>query len=884
VKPETPAPVRLEDYLPSPYKVGTVQLDFRLDARKTRVVARITLSRREGTAPGAPLELDGDELVLKHVAIDGIALPQASYSVSPQRLVIDNPPAQAFSLEIETELDPEANSKLMGLYRSNGTWCTQCEADGFRRITYFLDRPDVLAVYTVRIEADETEAPILLSNGNPAARGKVEGTVGGTVGGTGRHYAVWHDPYPKPCYLFALVAGDLAVVTDAFTTRSGRAVELGLYVEHGNEGRTAYAMDALKRSMAWDEEVYGREYDLDVFNVVAVSDFNMGAMENKGLNIFNDKYVLADPEVATDLDYEGIERVIAHEYFHNWTGNRITCRDWFQLCLKEGLTVFRDQEFTADMRSRPVERIGDVRTLRSQQFTEDAGPLAHPVRPTVYSEINNFYTATVYEKGAEVIRMLRTLIGADAFRRGMDLYFERHDGEAATIEEFIACFEAASGRDLDDFMGWYRQAGTPVVEVDDSYDAATKTYRLTLEQRLKPTPGQPVKSPQVIPVRFGLVGSNGADMAFGKVTGAEISGDVLVMTDARHDIIFSGVGERPVPSVFRGFSAPVKAVVKLAQPQMLFLARHDGDPFNRWQAASSLAMLQLVALASGGGAVDADYLRALEEIAGDETLDPAFRALMLTPPSENDIAREIGQNVDPEAVSKAHRALKQAIGETLAERLDGLIEALGGGGAYRPDAESAGRRALGNTAADLRAASGDAAAHARVARRFAEARNMTDRLAALTTLVQSGAPKAEGALAAFYAHFKDVPLVVDKWLAVQAAMPSSDALGRVKALMRHPAFSMRNPNRIRSLIGTFAAGNPSQFGRADGAGFAFVADCVLELDGINPQVAARIAAAFRSWRTLEPGRRGKAEAALQRIAGNAGLSPDVTDIVTRSLA
>lgn len=877
MRTETADPVRLADYVPTPYAIETVRLDVRLDEAATDVVAEIRFLRRQETPAGTPLVLDGDELVLAGLLLDGTPLDAVAYEATPDRLVLATPPADPFTLTITTRLDPAANTKLMGLYRSGGTWCTQCEAEGFRRITYFLDRPDVLAVYTVRMEADRAPAPVLLANGNRVEAGDA---------GHGRHYAVWHDPWPKPAYLFALVAGDLAAITDDFVTRSGRSVELGIYVEHGNESRAAYAMDALKRSMRWDEEAFGREYDLDVFNVVAVSYFNMGAMENKGLNVFNDKYVLADPDVATDTDYAGIEAVIAHEYFHNWTGNRITCRDWFQLCLKEGLTVFRDQEFSSDMRSRPVKRIADVRTLRSHQFPEDGGPLAHPVRPQVYKEINNFYTATVYEKGAEVVRMLQTLIGEDAFRAGMDLYFDRHDGDAATIEDFVACFAEVSGRDLSTFMRWYDQAGTPTVEIRDAYDAAARSYRLSFRQTVPPTPGQPAKLPHVIPVRFGLVGSNGAEMGYSAVTGAELRGDVLVLSEDSHEVVFEGVAERPVPSLFRGFSAPVKPVFGQPLSDLTFLMRHDADPFNRWQSSSTLAMTMLVAgthaVRSGGSAeVDPGYLEALGETVADERLDAAFRALMLAVPGENDIAREIGENVDPDAVAVAHRALRGRIGSALQRVLDPVsgLDA----GSYSPDAASAGRRALANAATDL-LATADPARLAAVHARFERAANMTDRLAALSVLVHRGAPTAEAALDAFHARFGSVPLVVDKWLSVQATNPRGDAVERVKALMDHPSFSLRNPNRTRALIGSFASLNPTQFARADGAGFDLVADAVIALDDINPQVAARILVSFRSWRSYEPGRRARAEAALKRIAAKTPLSRDVADIVERTLA
>src|SRR5580704_3502087 len=579
------APVRLEDYRPPDWLVKTVDLDVSLDETTTRVRATLALEPNPAGVAGAPLVLDGDELTLSSLALDGAPLAADRYSATPGRLSIAAP-ARPLRLDIETIVDPSANTQLMGLYRSSGTYCTQCEAEGFRRITYFPDRPDVMAAFTTRIEADRGEAPVLLSNGNFVRAGE--------VAGTNRHFAVWHDPFPKPCYLFALVGGRLACVSDRFQTMSGRAVELRIYVEPGKEDRCGYALDSLKRAMRWDEEKFGREYDLDIFMIVAVSDFNMGAMENKGLNIFNDKYVLASPETATDADFANIEAVIAHEYFHNWTGNRITCRDWFQLSLKEGLTVFRDQEFSADQRSRPVERIADVRGLRANQFVEDSGPLAHPVRPEVYHEINNFYTSTVYEKGSEVVRMIRTLLGRDTFRKGMDLYFTRHDGQAATVEQFVQCFADVSGRDMTQFMRWYSQAGTPDIKVAPHFDPRAQTYRLDITQTIPPTPGQPDKEPMVIPLAFGLVGKTGSDMPL-TLDGKPFLRGVIELTKPSQSFVFSGVTERPIPSLNRCFSAPIKLGLPIEAEDLRFLAAHDSDPFNRWQAVQSLAMTLLKA-------------------------------------------------------------------------------------------------------------------------------------------------------------------------------------------------------------------------------------------------------------------------------------------------
>lgn len=874
-------PVRLADYRPTPYTISTVDLDVILDPVQTEVTATLAVSRRDGTAAGTALELDGDELTLVSLALDGVAVPPADYIASPSKLVLPKPPADPFTLTVVTRLAPEKNTKLMGLYRSSGNYCTQCEAEGFRRITYFYDRPDVLAVYTTRVEAPKAEAPFLLANGNKVAAGD--------VAGTDRHFAIWNDPFPKPAYLFALVAGDFDVLRDSFDTRSGRTVALEIFVEKGKADRATWAMDSLKRSMAWDERVFGREYDLDIFMIVAVSDFNMGAMENKGLNVFNDKYVLARPETATDADYAHVEGVIAHEYFHNWTGNRITCRDWFQLCLKEGLTVFRDQEFSADERSRPVKRIADVKLLRSHQFPEDAGPLAHPVRPDTYKEINNFYTATVYEKGSEVVRMLKTILGDQGFRAGMDLYFERHDGEAATIEQFLKAFEDACGTDLTQFALWYQQSGTPALSVSASYDATKRTYTLTIEQSCPPTPGQPTKKPMVIPVRFGLVGGDGADMAYSGVTGATVNDDVLILTEPRHEIVFEGIASRPTPSLLRGFSAPVKLDPPLDPADLLFLAAHDSDPFNRWQALQTIATRHLIAAAEAACrrksvAPEEGFLSAVGRFAVDASLDPAFRALALSLPGETDIAREIGADVDPDAILRARNDLRAAIGRSHGAIFSDLVDGAAPSGPFRPDAAAAGARALRNAALDYLVAAGTPEAAERALAQACDADNMTDRLAAMTALVHAGTPQAAEALARFEALFRDEPLAMDKWFSVQATAPVAGALDTVKALTGHPGFAITNPNRVRSLITAFATGNQTQFARADGAGFDFVADMVLDIDQRNPQVAARLLSAFRSWRALEPKRRALAERALRRVAGTDNLSSDVADIAGRSLA
>ncbi|AQS41502.1 MAG: Aminopeptidase N [Candidatus Tokpelaia hoelldobleri] len=863
---------RLEDYRQTPYTIPRTELCFNLHPEKTQVQAKLAFTPRQDTPAATPLVLDGDELILVSVAIDGKPLPQNAYSATADRLEIFNPPAAPFTLETTTQINPQANRQLMGLYRSNGIFCTQCEAEGFRRITYFYDRPDVLSVYTVRIEAEAKSCPVLLANGNPRESGALE---------DGRHYAVWHDPFPKPSYLFALVGGDLEAVHDTFTTAGGKKVALAIYVEKSKGNRALYAMDALKRSMRWDEEAFGREYDLDVFNIVAVSDFNMGAMENKGLNIFNDKYVLADPQTATDADYAGIERVIAHEYFHNWTGDRITCRDWFQLCLKEGLTVYRDQEFSSDQRSRPVVRIGEVRMLAAAQFPEDAGPLAHPVRPRQYAEINNFYTTTIYEKGAEVVRMVHTLLGDTLFRAGMDLYFQRHDGEACTIEDFIACFAETSGRDFSQFMLWYEQAGTPHIKAEFDFDEKGNSLTITLEQSLKSTPGQTEKQPMVLPVRFGLVGADGRDMAF--QADNHVEGDVMVLSGKRQSFCFTGLKSRPVPSLLRGFSAPVTIELPLSDKDMAFLARHDSDPVNRWQALNRLLLKTCAQMAQTASAPDEQLVDLIGEIAGDETLDPAFRVMCLSIPSEAEIARVIDHDVDPERIFAAWQGLLAAIAQKHQVHFLALWQNIDRKAPYSPDAASAGKRALANILLDYLARAENAPQ--RAADAYGKADNMTDRIAALRILAHQfpHAEQTKAALQDFATRFAADPLVMDKWFAVQATRAGADTLEQVQALTEHPLFSYDNPNRVRALIATFAAGSQTGFNRADGKAYDFLAETILMIDKQNPQLASRLLTTMRSWRSLEKNRKGKIKTALEKIAHADRLSRDVNDIVTRML-
>ncbi|MEO9341100.1 aminopeptidase N [Mesorhizobium sp. SB112] len=871
---------RLEDYKPSDYLIPEVDLRFELSPDRTIVTAELTIERAEG-AEHSPLHLDGDGLELTRIEIGGKKLKQADYEATADSLVISNPPAaKRFKLTIETVIAPASNKALMGLYLSNGVYCTQCEAEGFRRITYFLDRPDILSVYTVRIEAPKAGVPLLLSNGNPGESGELEGD---------RHFTVWHDPFPKPSYLFALVAGDLGSIHDEFITSSGRKVELGIYVEHSKEHLASYAMDALKRSMKWDEETYGLEYDLDVFNIVAVSDFNMGAMENKGLNIFNDKYVLAAEDTATDMDFANIEAIIAHEYFHNWTGNRITCRDWFQLCLKEGLTVFRDHEFSADQRSRPVKRIAEVRILRAHQFPEDQGPLAHPVRPRRYREINNFYTATVYEKGSEVVRMIRTILGAELFRKGMDLYFERHDGDAATIEDFVRVFEEVSGKDLSQFSLWYHQAGTPNVTVAASHDAGKQELVLEIEQSVPPTPSESRKKVMHIPLAFGLVGRDGKDIEYKVKDGASVENGVIHLKKRHQTFRFSGIEQRPAISLNRGFSAPITLSTEQSLEDQLFLAEHDSDGFSRWQSLNTLFSDAIISgfrnvLGQKPLEFHGDLIRLAGKIAADESLEHAFRALALSLPSEADIAREIGENIDPDAIFKAREALVLAIAEGNKETFAKLYKGLQVKEKFSPDAASAGRRALRNALLDYLALLPGGVALA--ADHFSSATNMTDRAAALSVLAHRHGKTTEAleAISAFEKRFANDPLVMDKWFQIRATAPGEGALETVRELTSHPAFSITNPNRTRALIGTFLTSNQTGFHRVDGKGYAFFVEWVLAIEKTNPQVAARLATALRSWRSLEPKRQSKARLALLHISSREGLSADLRDIVERTLS
>jgi aminopeptidase N len=882
----TPTTVHLKDYTPPPFLISTVELD--VDIQDGHAIVRSTLAvARNPRSPqrGGPLVLDGDELELEFLAIDGKALAPAAYSVDSEHLTIAGVPDR-FTLNIACRIEPRKNTRLMGLYASKDGYFTQCEAEGFRRITYFLDRPDVMARYTVTIHADREAYPMLLSNGNLVASGEDS-----AQDGKARHWARWEDPFPKPSYLFAMVAARLDKLEESFVTRSGRKVCLQIYVEPGKLDQSAFAMEALKKSMRWDEEVFGLELDLDQYMIVAVGDFNMGAMENKGLNIFNTKYVLARPDTATDSDFMFIDRVVAHEYFHNWTGNRVTCRDWFQLSLKEGLTVFRDQEFGADTYSRPVQRIQEVRALRAAQFPEDAGPMAHPIRPQSYMEISNFYTATVYEKGAEVVRMIHTLIGAQRFRRGMDLYFERFDGQAVTTDDFVQAMQDASGVDLSQFRRWYDQAGTPVLDASGVFDAQSQRYTLTVKQSCAPTPGQPEKLPLHIPFATALIGTDGReiDLVLEGDPAAQASKSLVLSVKAPEErFVFTGVRSEPVPSLLRDFSAPAILRFPYSDDQLTHLLAHDTDPFNRWEAGQRLAvnlLLRAIADHQAGRPVQfpSTFATAIGRVLDQADSDPSFTAEALGLPSEGYLAEQMAV-VDPDAIYTVRRALRKHLAEALRERWLQTYERFATTGAYSPDAASAGRRALRNVALGFLMELDDERWRSLAMRQFDTADNMTDAMAALSTLANCECPERSRALDAFYARWKDEALVVDKWFSVQATSRLPDTLSAVKALMRHPAFELRNPNRVRALVSSFCHANQVRFHGADGGGYAFLADQVIALDPLNPQVAARLARAMDRWKKFDSGRQAHARQALQRIRDTAGLSRDTFEVVTRALA
>ncbi|WP_234266792.1 aminopeptidase N [Hydrogenophaga sp. NFH-34] len=890
--------IRREDYTPPAYWVDTVELIFDLDPAKTRVLNRMRL-RRNPDVPAQALRLDGDDLNLARVLVNGQG---CSFKMDGSTLVLESLPEgnEPFELEIFTTCAPEKNTQLMGLYVSQGTFFTQCEAEGFRRITYFLDRPDVMASYTVTLRADKARYPVLLSNGNLVESGDLPGP-----GNEGRHFAKWVDPHKKPCYLFALVAGNLVAREQRVRARSGQEHLLQVYVRQGDMDKTEHAMNSLIHSVIWDEARFGLPLDLERFMIVATSDFNMGAMENKGLNIFNTKYVLANSATATDTDFANIESVVGHEYFHNWTGNRVTCRDWFQLSLKEGLTVFRDQEFSMDLCATPsaraVKRIEDVRVLRTAQFPEDAGPMAHPVRPDSYVEINNFYTVTVYEKGAEVVRMQQTLVGREGFRRGMDLYFQRHDGQAVTCDDFAQAIADANPdsdltRLLPQFKRWYSQAGTPRVHASGHYDATTQRYTLTLSQSCEATPGQAEKQPFVIPVAVGLLDAQGQDLAL-QLAGETVPAGttrLLVLTEPQHSYTFEGVATEPVPSMLRGFSAPVLLDMAQSDAHLLHLLAHDSDPFNRWEAGQRLALRRaLAAIRAEGPAptapLDNAFLDAMRSVLRHPALDAAFKELVLTLPAESYIAEQLDV-VDPQRIHAVRETMRQQLANALFDDWVWAWEQHKDNGAYRPEPVSTGRRALAGLALGMLCLaardSGDTVWPGKTYQRVKDADNMTDRFNALSALVVSGHALARDALARFHTLFKNEALVLDKWFALQAGAPDrgGNVLPAVRQLLAHPDFHLKNPNRARSVIFSYCNANPAAFHREDAAGYVFWSDRVLEIDTFNPQVASRLARALDRWKKLAEPYRSAAREAIARVAAKPDLSNDVREVVTRSLA
>ncbi len=871
--------IRLKDYRSPSHHIDAIDLYVELHPTLTRVRAKLRM-RANSNSPGPrQLHLDGRQLVLLHVKLDDRELSANAFVVDSEGLTIFSVPEQ-FVLETLVEINPDANTALEGLYRASGLYCTQCEAQGFRKITYYLDRPDVMARFTTTLVGDLDSTPVLLANGNLTDSGVLD---------DGRHYATFEDPFLKPSYLFAMVAGRLTAIEDSFTTISGRKVGLQIFVEESNRYKCDHAMASLINAMRWDEEVFGLEYDLDEYKVVATDDFNMGAMENKGLNVFNSKYVLARPETATDSDFQGIEGVIGHEYFHNWTGNRVTCRDWFQLSLKEGLTVFRDQEFSADMGSKAVKRISDVRLLRNAQFPEDAGPMAHPVRPESYIEINNFYTATIYNKGAEVIRMYQTLLGKQGFRRGLDLYFERHDGQAVTTDDFFAAMTDTNAVEFSQFKRWYSQAGTPLLDISGVYDEATNEFRLHVRQSCPDTPGQTDKQPFLIPLTVGLLGPDGHDLPLQR-TGeqrSEATSLTLTVTAAEQAFTFINVPVAPVPSLLRDFSAPVKIHYPYSSAELAFLFAHDSDAFNRWEAGQRLATDVMLAMIDDIGGdrnpnVPADFLTAFRCALTDKAADPALLALALTLPGEMELAEAMAI-VDPGAIHTAREVLRKALATELESEFKTVMAAMQNRGLYSLQPLAIGRRSLKNLCLAYLTLVPGAEIQLACFEQFVESDNMTDRMAALTCLVYNRLPRWQEALDGFYHQFQDDPLVVDKWFSLQAGIPRQETLAMVAELMEHPAFTMRNPNRVRALIGAFAHGNPACFHDLSGAGYTFVADRVLELDALNPQVAARMISPLSRWRRYDSARQCLMRSQLERIQTQESLSPDVGEIVQKSL-
>ncbi|WP_133012475.1 aminopeptidase N [Marinomonas flavescens] len=877
MKESQPSAIYLKDYKVPPFLIDKTELTFDLDEATTVVTSRLHMRRNplDGKST-APLVLDGGEDVkLIGIAMDGYALPPEEYQLIDDKLII-TATADTFILTCETLIEPQNNTRLEGLYRSSSMFCTQCEAEGFRHITYYLDRPDVMSIFTTTIIADESRYPVMLSNGNEIERGKTD---------EGKTVVVWHDPFPKPAYLFALVAGDLAVKNDIFTTQSKRDVKLQIFTESHNIDKVDYAMEALKRSMRWDEETYGREYDLDIFMIVAVDDFNMGAMENKGLNIFNSSCLLASPKTTTDDTFLRVEAIVAHEYFHNWSGNRVTCRDWFQLSLKEGFTVFRDQTFSADMHSATVKRVEDVSFLKTAQFAEDAGPMAHPVRPASFIEISNFYTLTIYEKGAEIVRMIHTLLGAELFRKGSDLYFERHDGQAVTCDDFVAAMQDASGIDLTLFKRWYSQAGTPIVSVTDEYFPAENRYTLTVKQETPATPGQPTKLPLHIPIRVGLLNEQGEEIQ--AQYNGEVANDVtLLLTESEQTFVFNNINSKPVPSLLRSFSAPVKLRYGYTTEQLLLLMSSDTDGFNRWSAAQQLAvneLTQLIEQASQGQAlsIDSQLVTGFKALLEDESLDPAMVALILALPSQAYLS-ELADTIDPHAIKKARHFLKVTIANALSGHfaqayLNNIITS-----EYQATAQDIARRSLKSIALSYWSESSDTKAQDAIYEQFTTADNMTDQSSALSIAVQSNHDKAAAMLHAFYEQWKDEPLVVNKWLMLSASQEGDDALSLVQSLMEHPSFDLKNPNKVRSVLGGFGQ-SISGFHKEDGSGYRFLADQIIVLNKRNPQLASRLCTPLTRWKKLKPDLSLKMKTELERIMAQ-DLSKDVYEVVSKSLA
>lgn len=885
MRTEQPKVIHLKDYQVPDYLIDETHLTFELYEDRTLVHAQLVMRRNPEAGAGLPsLRLDGQDVELLSLSINDRELGLGDYEIGEESLTLQ-PDAASFTLDSTVVIHPESNTALEGLYKSGKMFCTQCEAEGFRKITYYLDRPDVMSKFTTTVSAEKHAYPILLSNGNPIASGEED---------DGRHWATWEDPFKKPAYLFALVAGDLWCVEDSFTTMSGREVALRIYVEPENIDKCQHAMDSLKKSMKWDEEAYGREYDLDIFMIVAVNDFNMGAMENKGLNIFNSSAVLARAETATDAAHQRVEAIVAHEYFHNWSGNRVTCRDWFQLSLKEGFTVFRDSQFSADMNSPTVKRVEDVSYLRTHQFAEDAGPMAHSVRPESFIEISNFYTLTVYEKGAEVVRMIQTLLGEEGFRKGSDLYFERHDGQAVTVDDFVKAMEDANGADLTQFKRWYSQAGTPRLAVSEQYDAATKTYSLTFRQSCPPTPGQSEKLAFVIPVSLGLLDGQGneIDLRLQDEESSVGTTRVLAVDQPEQTFTFVDVPEQPLPSLLRGFSAPVKLDFPYSRDQLMFLMQHDSDGFNRWEAGQQLSvqvLQEMIGQHQRGEALQLDQrlVAALRSQLEDESLDQAMVAEMLSLPSEAYLT-EISDVADVDAIHAARDFARQSIATALFDLFWKRYQANREVSRQTPYIAEAGhfaRRALQNIALSYLMLSGKPEVVAACVEQFEQADNMTERLTALAVLVNSGfEAERDKALASFAEHFKDNPLVLDQWFSVQAGNTQPGGLERIEHLMQHPAFTLKNPNKVRALIGAFANQNLVNFHRADGAGYRFLADQVIVLNKLNPQIASRLLAPLTRWRKYDVGRQGLMKTELERILASGELSSDVYEVVSKSLA